>query len=187
MRTPTAASSTSRSTPRTGSRRSSTTPAAESSRERALRTCGVLRATAAVWYAPTALEGGQIWRKRIEEGIQHASIFVALVTADYLSSAPCFGELIRFQGRIEEGNQPELLLLPLLCIPQETVSANPDFGPIFKDFQSIDLTTRFIDGLMLLVGRVQARMVDILKDVDSKQPTHAKGEIVPPSSSGKIA
>lgn len=141
----------------------------------------------AVWYAPTTLEGGQIWRKRIEEGIQNASIFVALVTADYLKSAPCFGELMRFQRRIEDGSQRELLLLPLLCIPQQNVSDNPDFGPIFQDFQAIDLTTRFIDGLMLLVGRVQARMVDILKDIDSKQPSHAKGDIIPPSSSGKIA
>src|SRR5215831_5370998 len=51
----------------------------------------------AVWYAPTELEGGQIWRTRIQEGIQNASIFIALISADYLKSAHCFGELMRFR------------------------------------------------------------------------------------------
>jgi CheY-like chemotaxis protein len=139
-----------------------------------------------VWYAPNAIEGGEFWEKRIKEGIEQATIFVALVTANYLESARCFGELFGFQGRPDFTQKPELLLLPLLCVSQKDVDNNPNFGPILRDFQSIDLSTRFIDGLTLLLARIQDRLPEHVAELDNKGPSHVTSGGVQ-SFSGKTA
>jgi TIR domain-containing protein len=139
-----------------------------------------------VWYAPTALEGGQIWRKDIQDGIQNASIFVALVTANYLESPHCFGELMRFQARMEGADQTALLLLPLLCVSQRDVTRNQTFGPILRDFQGIDLTSRFNDALTLLLGRIQSKIVKG-GDADPKHPSRAELNVISSPSSDRIA
>jgi DNA-binding NarL/FixJ family response regulator len=139
-----------------------------------------------VWYAPYAIEGGEVWEKRIQEGITQATIFVALVTANYLESAPCFGELFGFQGRLDPAKKPDLLVLPLLFVSQKDVSNNPNFGPILRDFQSIDASTRFIDGLTLLLARIQDWLPEDTAELDNRGPSHITPGGVQ-SFSGKIA
>src|SRR6266567_395837 len=108
-----------------------------------------------VWYAPTTIQGGDIWLERVEEGLKKATIFAPLVTAAYLESAQCFGELIGFQSRFESSGKPELLILPLLCVSARDVANNQNFGPILRDYHSVDISNRFIDALTLVLGRVQ--------------------------------
>jgi FixJ family two-component response regulator len=140
-----------------------------------------------VWYAPRAIEGGDVWIKRIEEGVEKAIIFVALVTESYLGSAHCFGELIGFQSRLESAHEPELLLLPLLCVSREEVSKNQSFGPILQDFQGIDFSRgRVIDGLTILLARIQDRLRRPIADIDNKSASTVE-LIAKPSSQDKIA
>lgn len=136
-----------------------------------------------VWYAPAAIEGGDDWRVRIEEGIAGASIFVALVTSNYLKSAHCFAELMAFQDRLDLVPEPKLLLLPLLCMPQKDVSENCNFGPVLRDFQGIDLSNRFIDGLTLLLARIQDRLPQALSELDNKPSQPVESSFKSPSQS----
>jgi len=139
-----------------------------------------------VWYAPTTVPGGDIWLERVEEGVKQATIFVPLVTATYLESARCFGELIGFQSRLESGCEPDLLILPLLCVSPEDVRKNQNFGPILREYHGIDLSNRFIDALTLVLGRIQNRLAQrSVAGVEGKGPSQV--DITMPSSPEKIA
>jgi FixJ family two-component response regulator len=139
-----------------------------------------------VWYAPSAIEGGEIWTKSIEDGIGEATVFVALISENYLASAHCFGELIGFQSRLESSEQPKPLFLPLLLVSPRDVGKNTNFGPILREFQGIDLSSRFIDGLTLLLGRIQERLPSSSAEAAEKRPSDAdQGVASVPSS--KIA
>lgn len=108
-----------------------------------------------VWYAPTTLNAGDEWRPRVESGIDHALAFIPLITDNYLSSAVCFGELVRFRTRLEAGPGVRPLLLPVLAGISEEGKRSPLLRPLLDQYQHIDLFVRFIDSLTALLGRIE--------------------------------
>ena len=112
-----------------------------------------------VWYDLNSLTAGDEWRPRVEAGIDHAMVFIALVTDSYLTSAFCYGELVRFRSRIEAGPEPRPLLLPVLAGLSDEGKRNPLFRPIRDNYQPIDLFVRFIDSLTTLLGRIEFHII----------------------------
>lgn len=108
-----------------------------------------------VWYAPSTLEVGDIWRRRIEDGIDQAVVFVPLITENYFHSAICLGELSRFFRRIQREDSHELLLLPVLASSSSAIKKKEIMRPIFDRYQYLDMSTQFIDGLTVLLARIQ--------------------------------
>jgi hypothetical protein len=108
----------------------------------------------AVWYAPTSLEIGDEWRRRIEDAIDQASIFVPLITDNYPVSSVCVGELMRFYRRMKP-DQPQLVLLPVLAALSEEGKRHEVVQAVVRKYQYVDISVRFIDGLTALLGRIQ--------------------------------
>lgn len=118
-----------------------------------------------VWYDLNGLRGGDEWRPRIEDQIDQASVFIALITDNYLRSPICYGELLRFRSRMETTPEPRPLLLPLLDGLSAEGKKNPLLRPILDRYQCIDLSLseRFIDGLSALLGHIDFHMYKVRK------------------------
>jgi FixJ family two-component response regulator len=108
-----------------------------------------------VWYAPNAIDVGEAWRRRVKEGVDQASIFVALITDNYLASGGCMGEFDRFRSRIEHASKPQALILPVLAGLSEEGRKSDLCRPILE-YQCADISVRFTDGLTVLLGRIQS-------------------------------
>ena len=108
-----------------------------------------------VWYAPTTIPAGDPWRARIEEGIDRCRIFVALVTENYVNSDTCMAEVARFHRRLI-GPDPRPLILPVLAGISDHDKKESLLKGILDSYQWIDVSTRFVDGLTVLLGRIQS-------------------------------
>ena len=107
-----------------------------------------------VWYAPTAIRVGDLWDKEIEQGIDNAQVFMALITDNYLASPYCVGELMRFHSRLEHGVEPRPLILPI-TMELSDVSRNGEvFRSISLRYQCINLSGQFTDGLMDMLWQI---------------------------------
>lgn len=120
-----------------------------------------------VWYDLGGLPGGVDWRLEIENQIDRASVFIALITENYLRSPVCYGELLRFRNRAEScAGEPRPLLLPLLdgLSPVEA-RKNPWIRPVIDHYQCIDLTApeRFGDRLAAVLGYIDFHMYKMRK------------------------
>ena len=107
-----------------------------------------------VWYAPTTLNAGDQWRQMVEDGIDSSSVFIALLTDHYMSSGICCGELMRFYRRMQTRAGQELLLLPVVDKLSDENKRHYLLRPILERYQYVDLSRRFIDGLTILLGRI---------------------------------
>lgn len=112
-----------------------------------------------VWYAPTTIQPGDEFRAEIEKGIDHSSVFIALITDHYLNSPFCHGELIRFWKKMRSHPGEDLLLLPVLDGVSEENKAHALLRPIIDQYQYIDMTQKFVDRLTVLLGRIDLRMM----------------------------
>jgi DNA-binding response OmpR family regulator len=126
----------------------------------------------AVWYAPTSLDVGDEWRRRIEDAIDQASVFVPLITDNYPASSVCVGELMRFYRRMSP-DKSQLLLLPVLAALSEEVKRHPVVQSVLGKYQYVDISVRFIDGLTALLGRIQ-RALGSARREESAQSAQAK-------------
>jgi CheY-like chemotaxis protein len=124
-----------------------------------------------VWYAPTVLQPGDEFRAEIERGIDHSSIFIALITDHYLDSPFCNGELMRFLLRKRSNPNEDLLLLPVLDGVSEENKSHALLGPLIQEYQYLDMSQKFVDRLTVLLGRIDLRIMKERK----KQPRHAYG------------
>jgi len=110
-----------------------------------------------VWYS--TIDPGDHWRDRVKDGIDQASVFVALITDSYLDSPYCVGEFMRFHARLDSGEDPALLLLPLRV--RNLGASVSDEGKalsasISDRYQYVDMTTRFIDRLTAVLWQIQS-------------------------------
>jgi ActR/RegA family two-component response regulator len=127
-----------------------------------------------VWYAPDAIDIGEPWRNPIKQGIDDASVFVALITDNYLASGACMGELARFHKRAKLGSKQQPLILPVLAGLSEDGRRNNLCTSILEKYQCADISVRFIDGLTVLMGRIQAFLQQrVLAGLDSQEPSGA--------------
>jgi FixJ family two-component response regulator len=127
-----------------------------------------------VWYAPNAIDVGEAWRRRVKESVDQASIFVALITDNYLASGACMGEFDRFRSRIEVAAKPQALILPVLAGLSEDGRNSDLCRLIFEHYQYADVSLRFSDGLTVLLGRIQTfldQQVDAKADSDGPSRT----------------
>lgn len=127
-----------------------------------------------VWYDLTSLTAGDEWRPRVEAGIDHAQVFIALVTDSYLTSPVCHAELVRFRSRVEAGPEPRPLLLPVLAGLSEEGKRSPLFRPILDNYQHIDLFVRFIDSLTTLLGRIEFHILKSSSKAHRPERQHAE-------------
>ncbi|GKS56562.1 hypothetical protein YTPLAS18_00890 [Nitrospira sp.] len=117
-----------------------------------------------VWYAPSILDVGDKWRNRIENGIDQATVFIALITEAYVASPICLGELTRYFRRIQVQADNQLLLLPVLVSSSTAIKRNDLIRPIFDGYHYLDLSTQFIDGLTVLLARIQRSLGGHVKE-----------------------
>jgi FixJ family two-component response regulator len=108
-----------------------------------------------VWYAPDTIELGDPWRQLIEEGIEKANIFVAIITDSYIASRFCLAELSGFYSRMEFATKPHRVILPVLVGASEACKKHDLVWPILEKFHYIDISTHFLDELTALLGRIQ--------------------------------
>jgi FixJ family two-component response regulator len=108
-----------------------------------------------VWYAPTTLAPGDRWRERIQAGIDEAFVFVPLMTNRFLKSPYCVGELTRFYRRLHDNSRSSLTMLPVLADSSLLGSRNEWVRRILGDYQAIAFAPRALDGLTVLLARVQ--------------------------------
>jgi FixJ family two-component response regulator len=114
-----------------------------------------------VWYAPSTLSVGDEWRPIIEAGIDQASVFIALITDNYVNSPVCFAELLRFYRRTETSTELRPLLLPVLAGLSEHGVKHYLIRPILDRYQHIDLSVRFIDALTAILGRINLQILQM--------------------------
>jgi CheY-like chemotaxis protein len=108
-----------------------------------------------VWYAPTTIPPGNVWKPRIESGIVEAKIFVAFLTDNYFASDRCVEEFRQFEDRMLNGNHPETLILPVLSSLSSDARKNDLCRQIFDRYQYVDISRRFIDGLTAVLLRIE--------------------------------
>lgn len=125
-----------------------------------------------VWYAPTTIDVGDQWRRRIEAGIDESLIFVPLMTDQYLASAFCVGELTRFYRRVHRDRHSELTILPVLAGLSAEGRHDQLVKRILQDYQAIELAPRITDGLTVLLARIQQRVLEATRRPNRRlQPT----------------
>jgi DNA-binding response OmpR family regulator len=127
-----------------------------------------------VWYAPTTLEIGDDWMERIEKGIDQSSIFIALLTDNYINSNVCCAELMRFYRRMEANDNQELLLFPVLDGLSENNKRHYLLRPILEQYQYIDLSRKFDVGLTVLLGRTE---LQVMLENKRKTPPRASNQL----------
>jgi CheY-like chemotaxis protein len=108
-----------------------------------------------VWYAPSALQVGDEWRKQVDEAIRQATCFVALISDSYVASPYCLEELAQFRYRQSAETSSPLTIMPVLVGASESARNHKLIRPILDNVQYIDLSNRFLDGLTALLGRIQ--------------------------------
>jgi CheY-like chemotaxis protein len=108
-----------------------------------------------VWYASSTIDIGDDWRRRILDGINQATVLIALITDKYLTSPFCVAELTKFYRRLEDGSEPRPVLLPVLAGLSQDGKRHPLVKSIVQDLQYLDITVRFIDALTVLLARIQ--------------------------------
>lgn len=137
-----------------------------------------------VWYAPATIEIGEDWISRIGDGIDQATIFLPVITDNYIESRPCIGELTRFYCRMERHEAPNLTVLPVLAGISESGKRHSNISPIIDQYQYLDLSVpeRYLDRLTVLLGRIQMILDRNSLDTQRKPPIQAAA-----SQSGKIA
>lgn len=118
-----------------------------------------------VWYDLNGLRGGDDWMGEIEDQIKRASVFIALITDNYLHSPICNAELLCFRSRMEASPEPRPLLLPLLDGLSERSRKSPLLRPILERYQCIDLSVpeRFVDRLTALLLSIDFHMYKMRK------------------------
>ena len=112
-----------------------------------------------VWYAPTVIQPGDEFRAELERGIDHSSIFIALITDHYLKSPFCNGELMRFFKRMRSNPNDDLLLLPVLDGVSDESKSHALLRPIIEQYQYLDMSQKFVDRLTVLLGRIDLRIM----------------------------
>jgi FixJ family two-component response regulator len=140
-----------------------------------------------VWYAPTTIEIGEDWISRIGDGIDKATIFLPVITDNYIESRPCLGELTRFYCRMERHETPNLTVLPILAGISEAGKRHSNISPIIDQYQYVDISIaeRYIDRLTVLLGRIQMILDRESGDIQRKPATPPAQMAA--SQSGKIA
>ena len=104
-----------------------------------------------VWYAPTTIDTGAVWREEVGRGIDNAYIFIALLTDDYLTSPYCIGELTRFRRRLEKDTDGKLLFIPVMgTLSEESQIQNPEMKYISQTYHCIKIHPRITDGITAL-------------------------------------
>lgn len=140
-----------------------------------------------VWYARTELDVGDLWQDCIEEAIDKATIFLALMTDSYLMSKDCIAELMRFQRRLQSNLEPQPVLMPVLSGLSQDAMKDTLLGRIFATHQYIDISTRFNDGLTVLIARIQDILNHDLIAVPPKNARRAMAALPGPFSPEKSA
>lgn len=109
-----------------------------------------------VWYTPASIEIADRWRKRIEEGIDEASVFIVLLSDHFLRSACCMAELTRIERRMEHDTEEKLLLLPVLGeLSEHNRENNEDMKRVFRKYQYRSLFPDLIDSLTVISERIE--------------------------------
>jgi CheY-like chemotaxis protein len=107
------------------------------------------------WYAPSALEIGDEWRKHIDEAIGQADCFVAIISDSYVASPHCLEELTQFRHRKLADPSSPLMILPAIAGASESSKNHKLVRPILDSYHYIDLSERFLDGLTAMLGRIE--------------------------------
>ena len=114
-----------------------------------IEACGI-----GVWYAADNLQPGDHFRRLILDAIDHASVFVPLITDSYPTSPYCMAELVRFYRRVRNDQSP--LLLPVLYGSPDEIENFYWIKPIIEEHHYADITSdQFVEGLTALLGRIQ--------------------------------
>lgn len=109
-----------------------------------------------VWYAPDTIRVGDEFRERIKNGIDHADVFVPLITDHYLGSEFCVAEMGRFYQKLESCSDHQILILPVLSDLSIDPMTSGILRPIVDTYQYLDISRRFVDGLTVLSARIQS-------------------------------
>jgi DNA-binding response OmpR family regulator len=133
-----------------------------------------------VWYARTELDVGDLWQDRIEEAIDKATIFLALMSDQYIASKACIAELMRFQRRLQSNEEPKPVLMPVLSGLSEGRRKDMLLSRIFATHQYIDISTRFNDGLTVLIAKIQSILTQGVMAVPSKEARRAMAALPEP-------
>jgi CheY-like chemotaxis protein len=108
-----------------------------------------------VWYAPTNLPPGAPFHTELRAAIDECRVFLAVLTQGYADSTMCMAELTRFQRRYNEPGDSSVLLLPVLACAAPELRRNKALASILDSLQCVDLSRRLVDGLTVILGRVQ--------------------------------
>jgi len=109
-----------------------------------------------VWYAPDALEPGDVWRERIRLGLTQARILVALITQEYIKSPVCKAELTNFLRRMPSEVERPLLLIPVLFEYSPDAAKQDELIRNCLKYQYITMSTeRFVDGFTAIYWRIK--------------------------------
>ncbi|MCU1267943.1 MAG: hypothetical protein JWM21_4261 [Acidobacteria bacterium] len=117
-----------------------------------------------VWYSWDVMgRDEEAWQPHVISGIDHANIFLALITQGFLQSNNCLAELERFRRR-RTGKPSDPLLLPVLYSSSGSSDALRNDERIksildgYKD-DCLDLSGNgFLNGLQVIEGRIQKRI-----------------------------
>ena len=111
-----------------------------------------------VWYSATTPTPDNPWSLRIEEGIDHARVFIALLTDEYVATPSCMAEITHFfhRGRIEPG--AKLLLIPVLGEISKASLDHPVIQEILQEWPFFDLSSGFMDAMTALLVRIHLEL-----------------------------
>jgi FixJ family two-component response regulator len=123
---------------------------------RHVESCGI-----DVWYAPTTLELGQHWRKKIDEGIKNAHIFIAILSDFFVESEICMLEINRFRNQIQKYSDKQLLFLPIMVNLSSTNQSCELVQWIKKTYHYQNLLPRIADCLTSLIYRIQGHLAKV--------------------------
>jgi CheY-like chemotaxis protein len=108
-----------------------------------------------VWYGPTTIDVGEVWRDQIKAGVKNASVFVPILSDFYFASSVCIDELSSFLKRLDTENRTDLLFLPIVYKLSSRLKNHEIFRKISEKYHYIDFA-HATDGLTRLTMPIQA-------------------------------
>jgi DNA-binding response OmpR family regulator len=131
----------------------------------------------AVWYAPTTLKPGTDWFSELQSRIDQATVFIALITENYLSSPICVAEFNRFCERLESETANPPLLVPILYGDPSILNSNPLIKHQIEKYQWIRMSPeRIVDAYTLILMTVQQAVKGFSVEYDDFEAELLLGE-----------
>ena len=94
-------------------------------------------------------------RSSVDEAINKATCFIALISDSYVASPYCLEELTQFRHRKLNDHHSQLTIFPVLSGASEQSTNHKLIRPVIDNYQYINMDVHFIDGVTALLGRIQ--------------------------------